>query len=133
MMNEDASSLSSESQNFMWRLEGIMFEDQMFFLKVTRKARRGRWFFFVQMVGSAEEASVFGVTVLVFRPEDGPEGGYSQRYSGDLCPIDVDTIDDAEDLGTCLTLKDGGMGKLLVRNPTTGENEFSVSVNLWRH
>ena len=66
-----------------------------------------------------------------FRPEDGPEGKYSQRsysqsreiyvvslvgsclyqitlnsrYSGDLCPIDVDTIDDAEDLGTCLTLK----------------------------
>ena len=33
-----------------------------------------------QMVGSAEEASVFGVTVLVFRPEDGPEGGYSQRW-----------------------------------------------------
>ena len=29
--------------------EGIMFEDQMFFLKVTRKARRGRWFFFVQV------------------------------------------------------------------------------------
>ena len=27
------------------------------------------------------------------------------RYSGDLCPIDVTTIDDAEDLGTCLTLK----------------------------
>ena len=27
------------------------------------------------------------------------------RYSGDLCPIDVDSIDDAEDLGTCLTLK----------------------------
>ena len=29
----------------------------------------------------------------------------NSRYSGDLCPIDVDTIDDAEDLGTCLTLK----------------------------
>ena len=109
-----------------------MFEEQMFFLKVTRKARRGRWFFLVQMVGSAEEAAGFGVTVLVFRPEEGPEGVYSQRYSGDLCPIDVDAIDDAEDLGTCLTLKDGGMGKLLVRNATTGENEFSVSVNLWR-
>ena len=34
MMNEDAQTLSSESQNFMWRLEGIMFEEETFFLKV---------------------------------------------------------------------------------------------------
>ena len=33
------------------------------------------------------------------------ERKYNFRYSGDLCPIDVDSIDDAEDLGTCLTLK----------------------------
>jgi len=133
MMNEDAQSLSNESQNFMWRLEGIRFQEETFFLKVTRKARRGRWFFFVQMIGSAVEVARFGVTIIVYRPEDGPEGKYSQRYSGDLCPIDVDTIDDAEDLGTCLTLKDGGMAKLFVKNPTTGENEFSVSVNIFRN
>ena len=35
MMNEDAQSLSNESQNFMWRLEGIMFEEETFFLKVV--------------------------------------------------------------------------------------------------
>ena len=35
MMNEDAQTLSSESQNFMWRLEGIMFEEETFFLKVS--------------------------------------------------------------------------------------------------
>ena len=80
------------------------------------------------------------------------------RYNGDLCPIDVESIDDAEDLGTCLTLKvlifprrlvvptyyifihniqnftqDGGMAKLFVKNSTTGENEFSVSVNIFRN
>ena len=85
--------------------------------------------------------------------------GLMFRYSGDLCPIDVDSIDDAEDLGTCLTLKvfslsfyegifiiwkswclkmqhfpqDGGMAKLFVKNVTTGENEFSVSVNIFRN
>ena len=36
MMNEDAQTLSSESQNFMWRLEGIMFEEETFFLKVGK-------------------------------------------------------------------------------------------------
>jgi len=70
MMNEDAQTLSSESQNFMWRLEGIMFEEETFFLKVTRKARRGRWFFFVQMIGSAAEVARFGVTMIVFRKVD---------------------------------------------------------------
>ena len=35
MMNEDAQSLSDESQNFMWRLEGIRFQEETFFLKVS--------------------------------------------------------------------------------------------------
>ena len=39
MMNEDAQSLSNESQNFMWRLEGIMFEEETFFLKVDSLLR----------------------------------------------------------------------------------------------
>ena len=39
MMNEDAQSLSNESQNFMWRLEGIMFEEETFFLKVVSPLR----------------------------------------------------------------------------------------------
>ena len=39
MMNEDAQSLSNESQNFMWRLEGIMFEEETFFLKVVSLLR----------------------------------------------------------------------------------------------
>ena len=34
-MNEDAQSLSNESQNFMWRLEGIRFQEETFFLKVA--------------------------------------------------------------------------------------------------
>ena len=35
MMNEDAQSLSNESQNFMWRLEGIRFHEETVFLKVS--------------------------------------------------------------------------------------------------
>merc|ERR1711970_654320 len=48
MMNEDIKDLGGENQNFNWKLEGMKFEDRIFFLKVTRKARAGRWFFFVQ-------------------------------------------------------------------------------------
>ena len=79
MMNEDIKDLGGENQNFNWKLEGMKFEDRIFFLKVTRKARAGRWFFFVQMVGSLEDTVGYGVTIIVFRPEDGPEGKYSQR------------------------------------------------------
>ena len=35
MMNEETHDLSEENQNFMWRLEGILHEDHVFFLKVT--------------------------------------------------------------------------------------------------
>jgi len=132
MMNEDIKDLGGENQNFNWKLEGMKFEDRIFFLKVTRKARAGRWFFFVQMVGSLEDTVGYGVTIIVFRPEDGPEGKYSQRYSGDICPIDTSTVDEAEDRGLCLTLKDGGMAKFFVKNTNSGENEFSVLVNIFR-
>jgi len=132
MMNEDIKDLGGENQNFNWKLEGMKFEERIFFLKVTRKARAGRWFFFVQMIGSQEDTVGYGVTIIVFRPEEGPEGKYSQRYSGDICPIDCSTVDEAEDRGLCLTLKDGGMAKFFVKNTNSGENEFSVSVNIFR-
>jgi len=132
MMNEDIRDLGGENQNFNWKLEGMKFEERVFFLKVTRKARAGRWFFFVQMIGSLEDTEEYGVTIVVFRPEDGPEGKYSQRYSGDICPIDTSTVDEAEDRGLCLTLKDGGMAKFFVKNSNSGENEFSVLVNIFR-
>jgi len=132
MMNEDIKDLGGENQNFNWKLEGISFDEKIFFLKVTRKARAGRWFFFVQMIGSSEETVGYGVTIIVFRPEDGPDGKYSQRYSGDICSIDTNTVDEAEDKGLCLTLKDGGMAKFFVKNVNSGENEFSVSVNIFR-
>ena len=35
MMNEETHDLSEENQNFMWRLEGILHEDHVFFLKVN--------------------------------------------------------------------------------------------------
>lgn len=132
MMNEDIKDLGGENQNFNWKLEGMKFEDRIFFLKVTRKARAGRWFFFVQMVGSLEDTVGYGVTIIVFRPEDGPEGKYSQRYSGDICPIDTTTVEEAAEGGMCLILKDGEIAKLLAKNTESGINEFIVVVDIFR-
>jgi len=129
MMNEDLKNLSGESQNFNWKLEGVKFDEKVFFLKVTRKARTGRWFFYVQIVGSDTEAADYTADITVFRPDIGPAGKYSQRYSGDVCPIDVDTVDGAEEGGYCLTLKDGAMAKFFLRNEKQ-ENEFSVHLNI---
>ena len=36
MMSEDLGDLLGESQNFNWNLEGIKFDDKVFFVKVTR-------------------------------------------------------------------------------------------------
>jgi hypothetical protein len=36
MMSEGLDDLSGESQNFNWNLEGIKFDNRVFFLKVTR-------------------------------------------------------------------------------------------------
>ena len=132
IVNERAQSFISEGKNFMWQIKGTTFEEQTFFLKVMR-AGQGQWSLLVQMVGSASEAACFGVSIIVFKSEYGPEGKYSQRYIGDLCPIDVDTVEEAEELGTCLTLNDVGMSKLFVQNATTGLKEFSVSVNIFRN
>jgi len=132
VVDERARSFISEGKNFMWKIKGTTFEEQTFFLKVMR-AGQGQWSLFVQMVGSASEAACFGVSIIVFKSEYGPEGKYSQRYIGDLCPIDVDTVEEAEELGTCLTLNDVGMSKLFVQNATTGLKEFSVSVNIFRN
>ena len=132
MMNEDLKNLSEESQNFNWKLEGVKFDNNVFFLKVTRKARSGRWFFYVQLVGCEEDCLGYTAEITVFRPDRGPGGKPSMKYAGDVCPIDISQVDKAEEAGYCLTLKDGAMSKFFLKNSTTGENEFSVFLNIMK-
>jgi len=133
MMNEDIKDLDRERENLNWKLEGVRYDDRIFFLKVTRKARVGRWFFFVHMIGSLEDTLRYGVSFTIFRPSnDGPEGKYAQKYSGDVCAIDIETVDEVEDKGLCLSLSDGGMSNFFRKNLDSGENEFSVSLNIFK-
>ena len=87
MMKEDISDLKERKQDFNWILEGLKFDERLFFLKVTRKQRTGEWFFFVQMIGSLEDTSDYGVTIEVFRLEDGLKGKYSQRFDLQLTKL----------------------------------------------
>lgn len=133
-MNEELRNLSGESQNFNWKLEALKFDNKIFFLKVTRKARNGRWFFCVQLVGCEEEAQRYTAELTLSRPDEGPGGKYSLRYSGDVCPIDVRDVAEAEEAGYCLTLKDGAMAKFFLKNNNNSsrdvDNKFSVHLNI---
>merc|ERR1712059_35149 len=132
MINEDVEDLVGERQNSNWRLEAFNFDGKIFLLKVTRNARWGRWLVFVQMVGGVNLTVKYGVQLTLFRPQDGVDGKYSLRYSGDICPIDVGSVEEAANLGLCLTLRDGGMEKFFVKNVASRENEFFLSVSIFK-
>lgn len=116
-----------------WRLRVMCFEEKQFFLKTTRRSFHGRvrWMFYVQMNGNAEETSNFTATILVFRYGDSPgEGEYCHRYSGDICPIDVSSVEDADDQGYCLSLRNCLMSKLL--SEVDEKTKFSVRINIMK-
>jgi len=125
--NRDGSSRDKTE----WKPFPMRFGQQTFVLRAARYKvnGNGRWFFLVQMVGGAEETSQYRVTITVHRTGDGMEGNYSQIYRGDVCPIDVTLMEDAEEKGLCLLLTDNAMGKILVEE--SDKMRFSVSVNLF--
>merc|ERR1712059_26225 len=102
--------------------------------KVARRQLNGgehMWVFMVRIVGGEVEASKYEATITVYRRGDDPEGKYSQRYCGDICPIDVTTVQAADEKGMCLTLTDGAMNKFLVlssKGTSSSIKEFSVSL-----
>merc|ERR1712059_43795 len=101
-----------------WKLNSMRFDEQIFVLKVSARFNNSddghRWFFMVQMLGGEEETSNYGVTILVHRKGDNPEGNFSLRYCGEICPIDMTKEKDADERGRCLTLTDGAMKRFLV-------------------
>ena len=116
---------------FTCNLKGVYFEEKMFLLKITRRQLDGRniWVFYVQMNGNAEATSNFGATILVFQPKDSSgEGKHFYFFSGDICPIDISSVEDAEDQGYCLTVWDSLMSKLLVEED--GVTRFGVRINI---
>ena len=74
---------------------------------------------------------MFSVNIMVFRDGESPgEGKYCHRYSGDICPIDVTSLDEVEQQGSCLTVMDGAMSKMSVKESCGTRNRISVWVNI---
>merc|ERR1712098_583348 len=95
----DASVALDLERTFV--LHAMYFEKKLFFLKSIVRPLQGegrhRWILYVQMAGRIEETSKFGVNITVFRKGDSRgEGKYCHRYSGEICPIDVTSVDEVE-------------------------------------
>merc|ERR1712059_156905 len=112
-----------KGQDMTWKLKAMRFGERIFLLKVSRLSVGGntRWLFAVQIVGREEIASGFGVTITVHRKEKGPDGKYSQKYYGDVYPVDVTEMTEAERKGQCLSLTDWAMERI-VKHVDSGKN-----------
>ena len=117
----------------------MTFDGKNFFLKITRKGRKGSWFFYVQMAGSEQESSLYTATIHVFNPKAGINGRNSHRFIGEVCPIDVSSTEKAAENGFCQVVTDAQMRKLFCGGShIRGGNgdsektryEFSVKVDL---
>jgi len=120
-------------EEITWKHSAITLDERMFVVKVAKCNVDGngrRWVFMVQMVDGEEKVARYGVTIIVHSPEEDPEGKYSQRYRGDICPIDVNTVQAADEKGMCLTLTDGQIKRFLTNAEHSEEKSFSVSVYL---
>ena len=107
-----------------------------------------RWYFYVQMVGYEEQAQCYSMEMTICRPDEGeassfiikyyqlisglsgPGGKYTHKISGDICPLEVTSVEAADEKGFCQALRDGAMAKYFLRNKNTEENEFSVNLNI---
>lgn len=120
-------------RNSTWRPDGLTFDGRNFFLKITRKGKKGMWYFYVQIAGSETESYGYKATIYVFKTNMGVDGRHSHRFIGDVCPVDVASTDRAAEAGYCQSLTDSQMKKVFTEG-TVRENErkfgFSVEVRI---
>jgi len=135
----DSKNQFDRRRNSTWRPDGLIFDGKNFFLKITRKGRKGSWFFYVQMASSEQESSLYTTTIHVFNPKAGINGRNSYRFIGEVCPVDVSSTEKAAEDGFCQVVTDAQMRKLFTGgSPIRDGNvdsektryEFSVMVDL---
>jgi len=135
----DAKNQFDRRRNSTWRPDGLTFDGKNFFLKITRKGKKCSWFFYVQMAGSEQEASLYTATIQVFNPKVGANGRNSFRFIGEVCAIDVTSTEKAAEEGFCQVVTDAQMRKLFTDGCRLAEGsertrfEFGVKVDLSHH
>jgi len=133
IMKRDLASIRNTTRDLNWKLEGIKFDDKIFFLKVQCERRMGpaRWIFLVQMLGGEDRCSKYTLNLVVFKGSSELGGKYSKGYCGDVCPIDYSNNIETFEKDVCLSMTDRAMEKILTKNEETGNYEFSVMVNIF--
>ena len=132
----DAKNQFDRGHNSFWRPDGLTFDGKNFFLKITRKSRKGSWFFYVQMAGSEEESSLYTATIYVYNPKFGVNSRNSFRFIGEVSPINVSSTEKAAEGGFCQVVTDAQMKKLFTDGCHIAEDshrtryEFGVNVDL---
>lgn len=110
----DSQARFDRGRNSLWQPDGLTFDGKNFFFKMTRKGRKGNWFFYVQMAGSEEDCSNYTASIQVFNLKAGIGGRNSHKFTGEVCPVDVTSTEKAAEEGFCQVLSDAQMKKVLV-------------------
>ena len=85
-----------------------------------------RWYFYVQMVGFQAEAEEYWCEMTL----SSQEAKYTHKMSGEVCPLEVDSVEAADEAGFCLTLRDAAMAKYFHKSKNSQENEFSINLDI---
>ena len=119
-------------KNSTWTPDGISFDGKNFFLKITRK--NSKWYFYVQMAGSEEEARKYTARIYVFKTGGlGVDSRNFYRFFGDICPIDLVCTERAAESGYCCVLTDAQMKRIFAEGhsrKTYKRFRFSVEVRI---
>jgi len=121
----DGQARFDRGRNSLWQPDGLTFDGKNFFFKMTRKGRKGNWFFYVQMAGSEEDCSNYTASIQVFNLKAGIGGRNSHKFTGEVCPVDVASTEKAAEEGFCQVLSDAQMKKVLVFRNKESDVEMS--------
>lgn len=115
----------SNRRGLHWKMKGIKFDDKIFILRVAFEQNMKRWSFTVLMLGGENSCSQYSAEIVVASAKS--ESRYRKIYCGDVCPIDISTVDKALEKDLCLTLSDAAMLKIA---SATTKFTFMVTVNI---
>ena len=121
----DGQARFDRGRNSLWQPDGLTFDGKNFFFKMTRKGRKGNWFFYVQMAGSEEDCSNYTASIQVFNLKAGIGGRNSHKFTGEVCSVDVTSTEKAAEEGFCQVLSDAQMKKVLVYRNKESDVEMS--------
>jgi hypothetical protein len=117
-------------RNSTWRPDGLTYDGNNFFLKITRKGKKGNWYFYVQMAGGEEEGAAYTATIFVHRTGAGLDSRNSHRFIGEVCPIDLSSVEAAAEAGCCQILTDAQMRKVFTEGERGNNKKFGFSVRV---